>query len=63
MSAYVVDPYIQKLLMRSPWLAYAVYLYGPLVSYPFTITAADTINNTSGTASTGYHLVVVYERV
>lgn len=42
MSAYVVDPYIQKLLMRSPWLAYAVYLYGPLVSYPFTITANFT---------------------
>ena len=42
MGAYVVDPYIQSLLMRSPWLAYAVYLYGPLVSYPFTITADFT---------------------
>lgn len=26
----------------------------------FTITATNTINNTGGTATTGYHLVVVY---
>lgn len=26
----------------------------------FTITAANTINNTGGTATTGYHLVVTY---
>ena len=56
MGAYVVDPYIQKLIMVSPWLAYAVYLYGPLVQYPFTITAgfsaagspAPILNQTSG---------------
>jgi hypothetical protein len=42
MGTYVVDPYIQTLIMRSPWLAYAVYLYGPLVPYPFTITADFT---------------------
>ena len=29
---------------------------------PFTVSAADTINNTSGTASTGYHLTVTYEK-
>ncbi|HXB28141.1 MAG TPA: hypothetical protein VNV25_25650 [Gemmatimonadaceae bacterium] len=42
MGAYVVDPYIQWLLMKSPALAYGVVLYGPLVPYPFTITAAFT---------------------
>jgi hypothetical protein len=56
MGTYVVDPYIQRLMMISPWLAYAVYLYGPLVQYPFTITAGFTaagtpapiLNQTSG---------------
>jgi hypothetical protein len=51
-----VDPYIQRLLMRSPSLAYAAAMYGPLVSYPFTITASFTasgspapiLNQTSG---------------
>jgi len=42
MGDYVVDPYVQRLIMVSPWLAYAVYLYGPLVQYPFTITADFT---------------------
>ena len=31
-------------------------------AHPFTISATDTINNTSGTSSSGYHLVVVTER-
>lgn len=56
MGTYVVDPYIQRLLMRSPFLAYAVYLYGPLVPYPFTITGnfaaagspAPILNQVSG---------------
>ena len=42
MGAYVVDPYIQRLIGYSPFLAYAVYLYGPLVQYPFTIQAEFT---------------------
>jgi len=42
MSTYVVDPYIQWLLMKSPSLAYGMALYGPLVPYPFTITADFT---------------------
>ena len=56
MGAYVVDPYIQRLIMVSPFLAYSVYLYGPLVQYPFTITAnfnasgspAPILNQVSG---------------
>jgi hypothetical protein len=46
MSTYVVDPYIQRLMMFSPWLAYGVYLYGPLIPYPFTVTAAFTAAGT-----------------
>lgn len=42
MGAYAVDPYIQRLIGYSPFLAYAVYLYGPLVPYPFTITGDFT---------------------
>jgi hypothetical protein len=30
------------------------------LSTQFTITATNTINNTGGTATTGYHVVVVY---
>ena len=37
-----VDPQIQRLLMASPKLAYAEAVYGPLVPYPFTITASFT---------------------
>lgn len=41
-----VDPRIQRLLMQSPKLAYAEAIYGPLVPYPFTITAGFTAAGT-----------------
>ncbi|MDE2022192.1 MAG: hypothetical protein KGI71_04780 [Patescibacteria group bacterium] len=41
-----VDPRIQRLLMMSPRLAYAEVMYGPLVPYPFTITANFTAAGT-----------------